>query len=78
LGPGAPAARAALKAKIPAGKEDTFTVFHEISLKRGDQYTLEPDTRHWFCAGPQGCVVSEFSTYNRDDKDIFTDPDIVR
>jgi D-lyxose ketol-isomerase len=76
--PGPPANKASMKAKIPEEKADTFTVFHEIELKRGDQYTLEPNTLHWFCAGPEGCVVSEFSTYNRDDMDIFTDPDIVR
>lgn len=37
-----------------------------------------PDTRHWFKAGPQGAVVSEFSTENTDEYDIFTDPRIKR
>lgn len=76
--PGEPVCKKNMKAVLPKGKEASFTVFHEIVLHQGDQYTLEPDTLHWFCAGPHGCVVSEFSTYNRDDKDIFTDPDIVR
>jgi D-lyxose ketol-isomerase len=47
-------------------------------LKPGDQYTLFPDTRHWFQAGPEGAVVSEFSTRSTDDQDIFTDPRIKR
>lgn len=76
--PGEPVSKEAMKAKIPEGKECTFTVFHEIVLKQGEQYTLEPDTLHWFCGGPEGVVVSEFSTYNRDDLDIFTDAAIDR
>jgi D-lyxose ketol-isomerase len=67
-----------IKAKIPSGKEDTFTVYHEIVLNKGDQYTLEPGIKHWLCGGPEGCVVSEFATYNRDDLDIFTDPEVDR
>jgi len=50
----------------------------EIHLKPGDQYTLVPGTVHWFKAGPQGAVVSEFSTKSRDESDIFTDPGIKR
>jgi D-lyxose ketol-isomerase len=53
-------------------------VRHEIILKPGDQYTLAPGTRHWFKAGPEGAVVSEFSTRSRDEADIFTDPNIRR
>lgn len=66
------------KAKLPEGRENTYTVFREIVLRPGDQYTLEPDTKHWFQAGDKGAVVSEFSTRSRDDTDIFTDPDIQR
>ena len=50
----------------------------EIILRPGDQYTLVPGTKHWFKAGPDGAVVSEFSTRSRDDSDIFTDPGVVR
>lgn len=66
------------KGKPPAGREDTYTVRHEIILKPGDQYTLAPDTLHWFQAGPEGAVVSEFSTKSRDESDVFTDPEIGR
>ena len=74
--PGDKAARA--KAAPPAGREDAFTVFHEVELKQGDQYTLSPDTLHWFQAGDEGAVVSEFSTRSTDESDIFTDPEIAR
>jgi D-lyxose ketol-isomerase len=33
---------------------------------------------HWFQAGPEGAVISEFSTQSRDEADVFTDPRIVR
>jgi len=66
------------KAKLPAGKERFYTVWHQIILKPGEQYTLEPNTLHWFQAGPEGVVVSEFSTRSRDELDVFTDPGIKR
>jgi D-lyxose ketol-isomerase len=72
-----PAARRP-KARPPKGRERYYTVWHEIVLKPGDQYTLGPDTPHWFQAGPRGAVVSEFSTRSLDERDIFTDPEIQR
>ena len=66
------------KAKPPEHREKHYTVWHEIELNPGDQYTLPPDTLHWFQAGDQGAVVSEFSTKSRDEADIFTDPEIQR
>ncbi len=54
------------------------TVFHEIILHEGDQYTMVPNTLHWFQAGKDGAIVSEFSTKSRDESDIFTDENIVR
>lgn len=65
-----------IHAAVPAGREQYFTVWHEIELNPGEQYTLQPDTLHWFQAGPEGAVVSEFSTRSRDEYDIYTDPDI--
>ena len=50
----------------------------EIVLGPGDQWTIPPDTLHWFQAGDDGAVVSEFSTRSRDETDVFTDPRIVR
>jgi D-lyxose ketol-isomerase len=71
------------------GKEETFrcrlgTVHlhveggDELVLRPGDQHTIPPDTLHWFQAGREGAVVSEFSTQSRDELDVFTDPRIVR
>jgi D-lyxose ketol-isomerase len=71
------------------GKEETFRcrtgLVHlhvaghdEITLEPGDQFTIESDMLHWFQAGPEGAVVSEFSTRSRDESDVFTDPRIVR
>ncbi len=65
-------------ARVPEDKKGTFTVWHEIVLKPGEQYTLMPDTLHWFQGGPQGAVVSEFSTKSRDEADLFTDAEINR
>jgi D-lyxose ketol-isomerase len=66
------------QAKVPAGSEAHYRIFHEIDLKPGEQYTIPPNTWHWFQAGPQGCVVSEFSSTSRDESDEFTDPRIKR
>jgi D-lyxose ketol-isomerase len=71
------------------GKEETFRCrtgsvtlwvdgHGEVELRPGEQFTIPPDTLHWFRAGPDGAVVSEFSTRSRDETDVFTDPRIVR
>ena len=65
-----------IKATLPKGREQYFTCRNEIILNPGEQYTLSPNTLHWFQAGPEGCIVSEFSTKSRDEFDIYTDPDI--
>ena len=61
--------------KPPQG---VYTVFHQIKLEPGEQYTIMPNTLHWFQAGAEGAVVSEFSTKSRDEFDIFSDPAIRR
>ncbi len=66
------------KAVVPEGSEPYYTVFHEIELTPGQQYTIPPNTRHWFQAGDEGAIVSEFSSTSRDEADIFTDPRIKR
>lgn len=67
-----------IQSKIPEGQEDYYTVKHEIVLRAGEQYTIEPDIKHWFQAGKEGAVVSEFSSPSDDASDIFTNPDIQR
>lgn len=70
------------------GKEETFrcrrglvTLWvdgEEIVLEPGAQHTIPPDTLHSFQAGPEGAVVSEFSSTSRDELDVFTDPGVGR
>jgi len=70
------------------GKEETFrcrrglvTLWvdgRELVLRPGEQFTIRPDTLHSFTAGPDGAVISEFSSTSRDDLDVFTDPDVQR
>ncbi len=64
-----------IKAKLPPSD---VSVFHEIVLRPGEQYTLSPQTLHWFQAGENGAVISEFSTRSTDETDVFTDKTIVR
>ncbi len=37
-----------------AERESTYTVRHEIVLQPGQQYTIPPDTLHWFQADDEG------------------------
>ncbi|WP_226895194.1 D-lyxose/D-mannose family sugar isomerase [Oceanobacillus oncorhynchi] len=66
------------KIQVPQDKQDTFTVWNEIILHPGDQYTIYPNTSHWFASGHEGAVITEFSTKSTDENDIFTDPAIKR
>ncbi len=66
------------RAVPPRGSEKWYRVRHEIRMLPGDQYTIPPDTWHWFQAGPKGAIVSEFSSTSRDPFDIFRDPHIRR
>jgi D-lyxose ketol-isomerase len=67
-----------IHAHLPEGSEKYYTVFHEIELHEGEQYTIPPDTLHWFQADEQGAIVSEFSSTSHDETDIFTNPNIRR
>ncbi len=71
------------------GKEETFRCRRgrvtlwvdgagELELGPGDQHTIPPDTLHWFRAGPDGAVVTEFSSASRDELDVFSDPAVRR
>ena len=61
--------------KLP---DTALTAFKEIVLLSGGQYTIMPNTKHWFIAGDEGAVISEFSTHSTDETDIFTDENIIR
>ena len=70
------------------GKEETFRCRYgqvelnvegeTVILNPGEQYTIYPDTKHWFRAGHEGAVISEFSTRSTDETDVFTDERIIR
>ncbi|MEJ7792671.1 MAG: cupin domain-containing protein [Gaiellaceae bacterium] len=49
-----------------------------LELRPGDQYTIPRDTLHRFQGGPDGAVVSEFSSASRNELDVFTDPRVRR
>ena len=66
------------KARVPKKDEPYFTIHHEIVLRTGDQYTLPPNSLHWFQSGEDGAIVSEFSTTNTDEYDLWTNPAIRR
>lgn len=59
---------------LPEDIAQYFTVWHEIILNPGEQYTIPPDTLHWFQGGPEGAIMSEFATESTDDIDEFTMP----
>ncbi len=65
-------------ARVPRKYKSYLTVGHEIVLRPGDQYTLPPNSLHWFQAGDKGAVVSEFSSTSTDANDLFSDPRIRR
>lgn len=67
-----------INAEIPEGRGEFYTVRNEMVLTPGDQYTLPPNTKHWFQAGADGAIVSEFSSTSIDEEDIFTDPKVER
>jgi D-lyxose ketol-isomerase len=66
------------KAVVPEKYREHMTVWHEVALLPGEQFTLPPNTLHWFQAGDEGAIVSEFSSASDDESDHFTDPNINR
>ena len=70
--------KAEIGPRVPSGSERFYTVRKEIKLLPGDQYTIPPDTLHWFQGGDEGAIISEFSSTSRDELDLFTDPRIER
>jgi D-lyxose ketol-isomerase len=66
------------KARVPERFRPFLRAGREIVLHPGDQYTLRPNTFHWFQAGDEGAIVSEFSSTSTDENDVFTDPAVRR
>jgi len=65
-------------ASPPPDKAEWYTARREIRLRPGEQHTIPPDTWHWFRAGRDGAVVSEFSSTSTDEADVFADPRVRR
>lgn len=64
------------KVHPPEQDREQFTAAREVILTAGDQYTIPPNTKHWFQAGEEGAVTAEYSSTSTDDHDIFTHKDI--
>ena len=73
-----PGAATLRKGFIISGKEDCYTMRHEVVMNPGDQLILPSGTKHWFQAGPRGAVMYSFSTKVVDVLDQFSDKNIVR
>ena len=71
-------ATASPECRLRDSDQGTLTVRNEHRLEPGDQYTVMPGTLHWFQAGSEGAIVTEFSTRSTDEFDIFTDTRISR
>jgi D-lyxose ketol-isomerase len=71
-------AATAPRADLTEQERGNFSVWHEVVLTPGLQHTIMPNIKHWFQAGDEIAVVTEFSTRSTDENDIFTDPRIVR
>ncbi len=63
---------------IVEGKDECYTMRHEVVLDPGEQLILPAGSKHWFQAGPSGAVMYSFSSKVTDLLDQFTDPEIVR
>ena len=63
---------------VPEGKDDCYTVRHELVLRPGEQFTFPPGMKHWFQAREPGAVMYSFATCVRDVMDGFSDPAIRR
>lgn len=74
--PGEPTPRP--QASPPPHRRPYCTVWKEVVLRPGDQYTCPPNTWHWFQAGPGGAVIWSFSGRVTDAQDEFSDPEVVR
>jgi len=60
---------------IPEGKEKYYTALNEIHLKAGGQYSVQPNTKHWFQACDKGSVNICFQNRVDELRNIFYDPE---
>lgn len=59
---------------IPPGKADYYTARKAVVLETCMQFTIPPNTAHWFHAGPEGAVVLACQTRVDEERNHFYDP----
>jgi hypothetical protein len=63
--------------KIPEFEKQFLTVMHEKALGPGEVTGIaKPLEKHWQQAGPEGCILTEVSTYHTGAAVRFTNPKI--
>lgn len=67
-----------ISVSVPEKNKKFYTASKEYILLPGEQFTIPPRTWHWFKAGEEGAVVSEFSSPSFDEYDVFTNPNVKR
>jgi D-lyxose ketol-isomerase len=66
-----------ISVKVPESEAKYVTVRHEVPLKVGEVTGVtKPGEKHWQLAGPQGCILTETSTYHAGAAVKFANPAI--
>ena len=66
-----------LGVKIHECQAKFITAMHETALRPGDVAGVtKPLEKHWQQAGPEGCILTEMSTYHTGEAVKFTDPKV--
>ncbi len=74
-GEGEPTANPSVK--VPSCQEKFVTARHETPIRPGEVAGIrKPLEKHWQQAGPEGCILTEMSTYHTGEAVKFTDPAI--
>lgn len=64
--------------EVEASKLFDIEVYVDNKIDLSSIKTIMPETWHWFQAGEEGAVISEFSTRSTDETDIFSDERLIR
>ena len=75
---GTPLEEDKIQTTVPSKNKQYYTAGHEVVLNPGEQFTMLPRVAHWFKAGEEGAIVSEFSTPSFDEFDTYENPNIKR
>ncbi|MGI6512587.1 MAG: D-lyxose/D-mannose family sugar isomerase [Catenisphaera adipataccumulans] len=75
---GTPLDESKIHTSVPSKNKQYYTAGHEVILHPGEQFTMMPRVAHWFKAGDDGAVISEFSTPSFDEFDTYENPAIKR